>query len=355
MRPFAKGAILLLPLAAGACADDAAGPLDQLRRPASLAIADELVIDDGDTLEVSVVVHDQRGRAFASIPSGSIEWSSDDASVAEVDDAGRLSGEKPGTTIVRARLGELEAEASVAVRAFAREVVAVTPPAGNLLPSSPTPDSIAVRVIDRHGAGVANVAVEFTVAAGGGSVAPGSALTDTNGLARVEWTLGPSVGTHALVASAAGLSETLTIEATIAQVILGGFVAPASVTQGAALPLSVRVNTSIFPAAVGAAHVVVTWDPAVLALTGDVGSGDYARTQARLDAPAGRLHLFAVDAAATQGERSMAELTFQVVGGGGATTISLDALQLVDSGFRDVTRALVAQDVVLDVVAGSTP
>lgn len=354
MRPFARVAILLLPLAAGACADSA-GPLDQLRRPASLAIAEELVIDDGDTVEVPVTVYDQRGRAYASIPSGSIEWSSDDASIAEVDDAGRLSGEKPGTTTLRARLGELEAQSAVAVRAFAREVVVVTPPAGNLLPSAPTPDSIAVRVIDRHGAGVANVAVEFTVTAGGGSVSPGGALTDANGVARVEWTLGPSVGTHALLASAAGLSETLTIEATITQVVLGGFVAPASVAQGASLPVSVRVNTSVFPAAVGAAHVVVTWDPAVLALAGDVGSGDYARTQVRLDAAAGKLHLFGIDAAATQGDLSVAELTFEVVGGGGVTTISLDALQLVDRGFRDVTSALVAQDVVIDVVAGGAP
>ncbi len=43
------------------------------------------------------------------------------------------------------------------------------------------PRSLAVRVVDRHGGGVAGVAVQWVVTGGGGSLAPVSASTDAAG------------------------------------------------------------------------------------------------------------------------------------------------------------------------------
>lgn len=67
----------------------------------------------------------------------------------------------------------------------------------------------SARVTDQYGNPVAGVGITFSVTAGGGSVAPTSAITtDGTGTATVtSWTLGPSAGTNnnTLTASSAGL------------------------------------------------------------------------------------------------------------------------------------------------------
>lgn len=63
----------------------------------------------------------------------------------------------------------------------------------------------AVRVRDQYGNPVANVAVTFAVASGGGSVTGSDATTDANGIATVgSWTLGPTLGENTLNATAIG-------------------------------------------------------------------------------------------------------------------------------------------------------
>ena len=67
----------------------------------------------------------------------------------------------------------------------------------------------AVRTKDVFGNDVANVAVEFAVGTGGGSVSGGSKTTDAGGLATVGgWTLGPNPGANTLVATAQGAGLT---------------------------------------------------------------------------------------------------------------------------------------------------
>ena len=64
-------------------------------------------------------------------------------------------------------------------------------------------EDFMVRLIDITGAGAAGYAVDFTVAEGGGTMAPAIALTDANGYARSRLTLGPEPGTNRVEASAA--------------------------------------------------------------------------------------------------------------------------------------------------------
>ena len=59
-------------------------------------------------------------------------------------------------------------------------------------PSTALPDSIVVRVVDRFNIGKAGVTVNWVVAAGGGSAAPTSSVTDANGRAATQWMLGAS-------------------------------------------------------------------------------------------------------------------------------------------------------------------
>jgi hypothetical protein len=74
---------------------------------------------------------------------------------------------------------------------------------------SPLPEALAVRVTDASGLAVAGVAVEFTVNAGGGSVSPGTALTNQDGIAEAVFTLGPEEGLHSVEVSSPGLASVL--------------------------------------------------------------------------------------------------------------------------------------------------
>jgi hypothetical protein len=65
----------------------------------------------------------------------------------------------------------------------------------------------AVKITDADANVVSGTTVTFAVASGGGSVAGGSATSDATGIARVtSWTLGTTVGTNTLTATAAGLT-----------------------------------------------------------------------------------------------------------------------------------------------------
>jgi hypothetical protein len=75
------------------------------------------------------------------------------------------------------------------------------------------PNAIVLRVLTEQGKAVEKVSVGFTVAAGGGSVNPGSVLTDANGEARTKWVLGPTAPEQTLKAEVAGL-DPVTISAT---------------------------------------------------------------------------------------------------------------------------------------------
>jgi len=65
----------------------------------------------------------------------------------------------------------------------------------------------SVKVIDGSGKGVSGVAVEFTIGTGGGAVVGGSSSTNADGIATVgTWTLGKTVATNTLIATASGLT-----------------------------------------------------------------------------------------------------------------------------------------------------
>ncbi|MEW5918266.1 MAG: Ig-like domain-containing protein [Gemmatimonadota bacterium] len=90
---------------------------------------------------------------------------------------------------------------------------------------SELPNQIIVRVLDTDGKPLGDHPVGFTIAAGGGAVQPGSALTDENGEAKTKWTLGTSDVNQRLLATVQGL-EPLAIAAT------GLFPADLVVAQG---------------------------------------------------------------------------------------------------------------------------
>lgn len=352
MRSFAAAAALCVAFPLASCTGDSAGPPAHLRVPAAIGLdASGLELNDGDTVPVAVDVFDQHDRVFSPRPAGmAFEWSSDDESIARVEDGERLVGRSPGVTTIRARFGDMETEATVAVRPVAHEVVVIEAPAQGGQPSAPLPDSVVLRAIDRHGNGVGGVAVRFAVVAGGGTVAPSTAISDDDGLVRVEWTLGPVIGPQTMHAFLASGGEPIAIETTISHVVRARVDAAAGVARGGSLPVIVRIDSDLFPAAIGGAHVVLSWDPSSLSLAAPVGAGDYSRVRSRVDAANGELHLVALDPAIKRGAMAAAYLTFDVNGAVGAsTTISVSIAQLVGVDFSDVTAAGIAEHHVVHI------
>lgn len=84
------------------------------------------------------------------------------------------------------------------------------------------PDSVRVVVLDSYGNAVPNVAVTFTVTAGGGSVSPTTATTRADGTAAAAWTIGGPYGTpQTLRAAAAGVPTPVSFSATVLRPVDG--------------------------------------------------------------------------------------------------------------------------------------
>jgi hypothetical protein len=81
----------------------------------------------------------------------------------------------------------------------------------------------AVEVADQYGNVVADAAVTFEVASGGGSVSPATVMTDVAGVARVLWKLGPIPGQNVLNARTGGVSTSITATGTAANEAPDGF------------------------------------------------------------------------------------------------------------------------------------
>ena len=108
---------------------------------------------------------------------------------------------------------------------------------------------IVVRVA-RDGAALPGASVSWSVASGGGSVAPATSTTGADGLASTTWTLGPSAGANALQASSAGANGSPVT-----------FTATATATGPAPTQANVTVGDNFFDptAATVAAGGQVTW------------------------------------------------------------------------------------------------
>jgi hypothetical protein len=63
------------------------------------------------------------------------------------------------------------------------------------------------RVTDAQGRPVSGVTIQWSVASGGGRVAPSSSVTNANGIAVAVHTLGTTAGGHSVLASVAGLTS----------------------------------------------------------------------------------------------------------------------------------------------------
>ncbi|HEX6370698.1 MAG TPA: Ig-like domain-containing protein [Longimicrobium sp.] len=213
--------------------------------PTTLAVSPaEPAVPDGGTRQLTATVTDQRGNVMSTLPGGAVvAWTSRDAAVASVDGNGLVTALRPGTSWIRAGVGAIADSTRVTVTVVATHL-AVSGSAeragttGRLLA-----DSLAVRVTDRHGTGVAGVSVAFATA--GGELTPATVVTGADGTAKAAWRLGPTPGEQTATATVAGLAGSpVTFRAAAAAPV------PASVTLAPAFATLNVGATQLFGATV---------------------------------------------------------------------------------------------------------
>ena len=180
---------------------------------------------------------------------------------------------------------------------------------------------VVVRVTASDGLPVADVPVQFTVLAGGGTVSPASVNSDENGLAQTVWTLGTLVGTQQLSATYGPPSGTpVTVTAT------GLSVAPVRLAFTAQPPAAVGAAVTMGAVAVTAFDAQ---DVAATTFTGNV-------TVALTAGPPGTL-LGTTTVAAAAGVATFSDLRLNAAATGYSFSAGATGLPSVTSNPFDVT------------------
>lgn len=194
----------LLLIAAVACSDSTEPP----RVPTEIRLdPPSAQLSDGDTLRLAASVLDQTGQPLSPLPGGAaLAWSSSSPAVVAVSD-GLLTALRPGTARVTAQAGSAAASVEVTVRPVPTAAVLAAGDAQRATVGTALGDSLAVRVLDRHGDGVPGISVSFRSGEGSGTVSTAAASTGTDGVARTAWTLGARSGEQSAVAEVGQLPD----------------------------------------------------------------------------------------------------------------------------------------------------
>ena len=104
---------------------------------------------------------------------------------------------------------------------------------------------LVVKVADRLGDAIQGDLVTWTVASGGGSVAPESATTNATGQAQTAWTLGSTAGPQSVTATATGVAAPATFTATATASAPASIAASAGNGQSAAAGTDVPVAPAV--------------------------------------------------------------------------------------------------------------
>jgi probable HAF family extracellular repeat protein len=187
----------------------AAGCRDQGTTPADTGVAEirlgqsALTLDDGAAAQLEATPLGRNGQPLPPTSGVRVAWSSSEETVASVAD-GLVTAHRPGRARITAAVGQVTAAAEVTVQAVASAIEPLLPGPLTGAAGLALPESLTVRVLDRHGSAVPGVALEFVVTQGGGSVAPAGTQTDAQGRARAAWTLGRVAGENLLQVRAPG-------------------------------------------------------------------------------------------------------------------------------------------------------
>ncbi len=198
LRPLLTITALLLTSCAGD--DQQVAPTPPI--PATIIISPESATlrSLGETLRLTPAVRDQRGQIMSGV---TVTWTSSDATVATVAASGLVTAAGNGTATVTATAGGVSARADITIEQRPARLRTVSGNDQEGIRGYPLAQPLVIRVEDAGGSAVADVPVSFSPGGESGMVSPDSAVTDADGLASTEWTLG-SARTQTVSATAGG-------------------------------------------------------------------------------------------------------------------------------------------------------
>ena len=169
-----------------------------------------IVLPEGAQLELRARPMDSRGYAIAGLEA---TWHVDDNSIAALDSTGLLTGRSAGRTTVGAKIDGISGRTSVSVVTPATAIALVAGTNQRALAGKQLPQAVVVRATNRRGGPAFGKKVSFRLTDAQGSADPASVITDADGRARTNWTLGEYPGPQTLFASVENVDSALAIVA----------------------------------------------------------------------------------------------------------------------------------------------
>lgn len=171
-----------------------------------------IVLGEGERRPLRVRPLDGRGHLVMGVQA---LWRVSDTSIAVVDSLGVFIGRMPGKAIVSATAGGAVAHAPLTVIPVPAAIALVSGGDQRAKAGAVLPHPITLRVTSRRGKPVEGAVVRFRGDQGDVSTEPRVALTDSDGRARVTWTLADVPGVQTLLANVEHVDSALAITAEV--------------------------------------------------------------------------------------------------------------------------------------------
>ena len=169
-----------------------------------------IVVAEGTDLQLVARGFDARGNLIGGL---SPVWHVDDNTVASLDSTGVITGKNAGRTVIAAKIDGVAAKSWVSVVTPASAIALVAGSSQRALAGRALAQAVVVRATNRRGAAASGKRVAFRLGEGQGAVEPATAVTDADGRARTNWTLGLYPGRQTLLASVENVDSALAIQA----------------------------------------------------------------------------------------------------------------------------------------------
>jgi adhesin/invasin len=218
---------------------------------AALAITGDtlLQVPEGTRVRATAQVLDARGHEIVGLAPA---WHSGDLGVAAVDGTGEITGVTPGRAVLTAELVGLSARLTAEVIPVPASLTVVSGEGQRAPVERRLGAPITVQVVSRGGRPIPDVPVRFS-ASDGGSVSPDVDTSNSHGIARSAWTLGPAPGRQRLTPSVDGVTS-----------------APVFVAEADPVPANVRIALASDGAAGMAGELI--GDPIAIRVTDSAGA-----------------------------------------------------------------------------------
>lgn len=169
-----------------------------------------IMLPEGSQLELRARPVDARGYAIQGLQP---VWHVDDTTIATLDSVGVVTGRSAGRTSIVAKVDGVAGRTGISVVTPASAIALVAGSSQRTLAGKTLPQAVVVRATNRRGGPASGKRVVFRVVDGQGGVDPASAITDADGRARTNWTLGNDPGRQTLFASVENVDSALAIVA----------------------------------------------------------------------------------------------------------------------------------------------